>query len=283
VTGRRFALRIATFVAALVPMYFGAHAIITELHHTARTRNDASAVYVLGDSRTFNAVDLTALRERSGRPIYSYAQHAMSDYAFLTMAERVPPKATVLFGPSWGFILRDGDDASYHSGYSARGLWRILTDGDDDLATRYGRLRRIFVANRNPLEAPLLRDTPYPLAEGDAPNLANLEKVKSFYAFPKPPYAESKRRMVREGIEALIGKGCTIHVLDIPIPADIRAARDRIYGSVIDALDLDRPGIHIHRDILLVDPDGKNVWQDADHMNARGRRLMTDYLIARVL
>jgi hypothetical protein len=266
------------FIVTLVPLYFLLHEALYEAHHWLRTRNDPNAIYVLGDSRTYNAVDLTALRERTGRQFNSYMQHAMSDYSLLKMAEMVPPGSTVLFGPSWGLMLRDKEDSSYASGFSLRGLKNLLFG-----AGEYWHFRKIFVMNRIPLEAPFFKETPYPLDELDEPRTANREKVRSFYTQPKPPYFEAKKRMVTEALQLLLDKGCRLEVVDIPVPADVAEVRDRGHGSVIDELEVLRhPRVRIWKDIPLVDPNGKNVWADADHMNQRGRRLMTEFFASKV-
>ncbi len=266
------------FSLSVIPLYFGLYELFYEGHHWIRTKNDPSAVYVIGDSRTYNAVDLTALRERTGRQFYSYMQHAMSDYSFIKFAEMVPPGATVLFGPSWGLLLRDKDDASYRSGYSWRGF-RMLFEG----AGEYWHFRRIFVINRDPLEAPFFKDTPYALDELDEPRTGNREKVRSFYTQPKPPYFASKKSIATRAIQILLDKGCHLEVIDIPIPADMAAVRNQNYGSVIEELGLlDRPNVRVWTGIQLVDPQGKNVWADADHMNQRGRRLMTEFFATKV-
>jgi hypothetical protein len=270
--------KVLLFCAALVPLYFLSHEALYEAHHWLRTKNDPSAVYVIGDSRTYNAVDLTALRERTGRQFYGYMQHAMSEYALLKFAEMVPPGATVLFGPSWGFLMREKEDASYRSGYSWRGL-RMLAEG----AGEYWHFRKIFIMNRIPLEAPFFKDTPYPLDELDQPRTGNFTRVKGFYTHPLPPYFESKKKIAREAIRVLLEKGCRLEVVDIPLPADMAAIRDQHKGSIIRELDLiGRSNVRIWTDIPLVDPSGRNVWADADHMNQRGRRAMTEFFVARV-
>jgi hypothetical protein len=147
----------------------------------------------------------------------------------------------------------------------------------------YWHFRRIFVINRIPLEAPFFKDTPYPLDELDEPRTGNRDKVRSFYTQPKPPYFEAKKKMVTEALQILLDKGCRLEVVDIPVPAEIAAVRNEHYGSVIDELELrGRPNVRIWSDIPLVDPHGKNVWADADHMNQRGRRLMTEYFATHV-
>jgi hypothetical protein len=275
---KQFAAKSAFFLTSLVPLYFVLHTVLYDAHHWLRTRNDPNAVYVLGDSRTYNAVDLTALRERTGKQFYSHMQHAMSDYSLLKFAEVIPPNSTVLFGPSWGLMLRDKDDSSYASGFSRRGLMNLLRG-----AGEYWHFRRIFVINRIPLEAPFFKDTPYPLDELDEPRTGNRDKVRSFYTQPKPPYFEAKKKMVTEALQILLDKGCRLEVVDIPVPAEIAAVRNEHYGSVIDELELrGRPNVRIWSDIPLVDPHGKNVWADADHMNQRGRRLMTEYFATHV-
>ena len=270
--------KVALFCLALVPLYFLLHELLYEAHHWLRSRNDPSAIYVIGDSRTYNAVDLTALRERTGLNFYSYMQHAMSEYSFIKFAEMVPPNATVLFGPSWGLLLRDKDDASYRSGYSLRGL-QLLAQG----AGEYWHFRKIFIMNRIPLEAPFFKDTPYPLDELDEPRTGNRDEVRGFYLQPKPPYYDSKKRIAMEAIRILLEKGCRLEVVDIPIPGDMKAVRDARYGSIIAELGLvGRSNVRIWTDIQLVDPEGRNVWADADHMNQRGRRLMTELFVSRV-
>jgi hypothetical protein len=249
-----------------------------EAHHWLRTRNDPSAIYVIGDSRTYNAVDLTELRARTGRTFYSYMQHAMSDYSFLKFAEMVPPGATVLFGPSWGLLVRDKDDASYSSGYSLKGLRMLLTG-----AGEYWHFRKIFIMNRIPLEAPFFQDTPYPLDELDEPRTGNQEEVRAFYTEAKPPWFAAKKQIAEEAIRVLLDKGCRLEVIDIPIPDDLKALRAKQYGSVIDELGLvGRSNVRIWTDIPFQDPEGRNVWADADHMNQRGRRLMTEFFASRV-
>ena len=274
----KFVAKALLFTFTLVPLYFALHEGLYEAHHWLRTRNDPNAIYVLGDSRTYNAVDLTELRERTGLSFYSYMQHAMSDYSLLKLAEMVPPGSTVLFGPSWGLMLRDREDSSYSSGFSLRGLTNLLRGAGDSW-----HFRKIFVMNRIPLEAPFFRDTPYPLDELDEPRTGNREAVRGFYTQAKPPYFEAKKRMVTEALQILLDKGCRLEVVDIPIPADVAAVRDQSYGSVIDALEVLRhPRVRIWKDIPLVDPSGRNVWADADHMNGRGRRLMTEFFAGKV-
>jgi hypothetical protein len=275
---KRFLVKVVLFCAALVPLYFLLHEILYETHHWLRTKNDPTAVYVIGDSRTYNAVDLTALHQRTGRRFYSYMQHAMSDYSFIKFAEMVPPGATVLFGPSWGLLMRDKDDASYRSGYSLRGL-TMLAQG----AGEWWHFRKIFIMNRIPLEAPFFKDTPYPLDELDEPRTANFEQVKGFYLQPPPPYYASKKAVAHEAIRILVEKGCRLEVIDIPIPDAMEAIREEHKGSIIQELGLiGRSNVRVWTDIPLVDRTGKNVWADADHMNQRGRRLMTEFFVEKV-
>lgn len=275
---KRFLSKISVFCLFVIPGYVGAHAIISETHHWIRTKNDPNAVYVIGDSRTYHSVDVSALHEATGRPVYSHAQPAMSAYSVLELSETVPPRATVLLGLSMGMLLRDGESASYRSGFSLHGLSLLLKRG-----WVVWHLRRIFVINRIPVEAPFFRTTP-PL-EGAVPrDLAKLDKVRSFYLKPRPPYFDHKRQILTEAIELLLEKGCRVEVMVVPVPDEVDAVRRATYGSIVDQLEiLDDARIRLHLGIQLVEPEGRNIWMDADHMNARGRALMTDYLVKHVL
>ena len=185
---RRLLLKAGLFCGSLVPLYFGLHFLIYESHHYYRTRNDPDAVYIMGDSRTFYGVDITELKKQTGRTIYSYAAHGISGYALLKFAEMVPPKTQVILGVSWQ-PFRDKKDSSYRSGYSWRGL-KLLWQGTGE----YWHFRRIFVVNRVPLEAPLMRETPWTEQETD---FFNLEKLENFYRAGEQPWFPTKKKTGR--------------------------------------------------------------------------------------
>lgn len=277
-SSKRFFFKLIVFCVSLIPAYLGLHTLISALHHWARTKEDPGAIYVIGDSRTYNSVDVTVLHEALGCPVYSHAQPAMSAYSVLKLAETVPPGATVLLGLSMGMLLRDGESASYRSGFSLHGLMLLLERGNVAW-----QLRRIFVINRIPVEAPFFRTTP-PLPGAVPRSMAKLEKVRSFYLMPRPPYFENKRRILSEAVRILLEKGCRIEVVVVPVPGEIEVIREATYGSVVDQLEvLNDPNVRIHTGIELVEPEGRNIWRDADHVNARGRKLMTEYLARHVL
>jgi hypothetical protein len=169
-------------------------------------------------------------------------------------------------------LLRGGKASSFRSGLSLRGTSRLL------LAGAYDDLRRVFSANRVPVDAPFLRDTPA-IEDSATRDLSKLDAVRGFYLAPRPADFELKLGMLREAIRILIAKGCRLEVIDVPIPDDIAAARDATYGSLIEELDeLRHPSVNIHDGIRL----GDGIWYDADHMNSRGRALMVSFLVEQV-
>jgi hypothetical protein len=276
VDARAFLKKVIVFAISLVPMYFLLHELIYETHHWVRTQNDPDAVYVIGNSRAYHSVDVSALRRATGRPVYSWAQPAMSAYSALKVAEMVPPGATVLFAPSWGMVLRDGKEASFRSGYSLRGL-SLLLGGTGE----YRHLRRIFVINRSPVEAPLLQKTP-PLEDSLTRDMRKLDAVRAYYLGPRPEYFETNLKLLSEAARILLEKGCKLEVIAVPVPDEVEEVRNQSYGSIMNAIDLAHPNACIHPKIDL-EPGERNIWKDADHMNSIGRRLMTGYLIEHVL
>ena len=84
-------------------------------------------------------------------------------------------------------------------------------------------------------------------------------------------------------MDTLLQKGCTVHAVEFPTPEQAQALRDATMGPVLDRLEaLSHPKIRRYRNIALADPQGRNIWLDADHVNHLGRTLMTKYLVDHV-
>lgn len=277
----RFARNATIFVSTALLLYLGLYGVFCELHYWARTKNDPSAVYVLGDSRTVHGLDIEQLSTSLERPVHSHATHGASVYVLYAMAQLIPDGATVLVNPTLGMIARRRDRVDYRSRLSIQGVMLFAELGYD-----WWFFNRILADNRYPFAAPHTRVNRDPFPITDGPDLVKRERFERMYlAKSALPHYEKNKVVFEKVMGILLEKGCDVKVVVFPVTPQLDELHDKsMYGELWEELPfLERESrIRLFRDVELPAEPGKNIWYDMDHLNVRGREMMTNWVLENV-
>lgn len=240
-----------------------------------RARADANpdAVWVFGDSRLVLAVDLEELERGWRRPIVPHARGGMGVYDFLVFVEAVPDGATVIVAPSVPLFTRD--EQYNRSGLLWSALWRVGACGYP-----VSELAGIYANNHYRVALPE-PDSPRALIDADAPVLDRLDDARRQLHAPEARY---RRRWLAfwDGIDDLVARGCDVKLVELPVSDALRRAQaDSPRAEFTDRLRAAAAARGLDAWVDLQLPTRDNVMYDIDHLNRRGRTLLTELMLQR--
>ncbi len=275
---KRLLLKSILFLASLPVAYYASYRVLLSGHYWARTKNDPSSVYILSDSRAYHGIDVAVLSQKLGRKVIAHGTHGASAYTIYSMAELVPPGATVIVSPSLGMLFRERERVTYEGAISFTGMSLLYRYGFRDIWW----YKRVFLENRYPFASPYFVVNPENLQLKDAP-LSEDARFRSIYAVTEPPaHYEGSKKLLLAALEALLAKKCTVKVLEMPVsPVVAKMHAASIYGPMETELPwlADLP-VERYLATQIESATGENIWYDLDHLNVRGRSQMTEWVAA---
>jgi hypothetical protein len=265
---QRFLLNVLTFSIIFGVAWMPFSISVMHVDDWVLTGRSSEAIYVWGDSQTFQGLDLEMLSRQTGRPVWSLAEHGAGVYDFAAFVDRVPRKAIVLVGFSYPVLLRDRRRDSSR-GLSLLGLMQLARCG-------YPLHEVARIARKNlPGWVPHFSGKSR-LYDGDRreeikEDLPNLRRV-----LQQPnQYLDAKCRVMETNIERLHDLDCHIILMPFPLAPEFDAivralpAHNRIREH--RAL-LQQAGFPFCEALLRIDPE--NMY-DYTHLNATGAREAT--------
>ena len=146
--------------------------------------------------------------------------------------------------------------------------------------------QRILSHNRFPLEAPHMATSRFFYENREKPFLAE-ERFREIYDEPeRPEDADRNMALFYAAMERLYYRRCTVHVVELPVMPSLEEMHtqsiDKSLGEELPWLRADRR-FQFFTGARLEHPEGLNIWNDLDHLNVRGRQLMTRWIAQEVL
>ncbi len=243
-----------------------------------QTNNDSQAIYVWGDSRTYQGLDLDYLRKATARNVYGFSKHGAGVYTFLTFAELVPENSIVLLGINDTILIRNPDTDYSRSNLSFSAISELLRE-------KYPLMTVVNVIEKN-LSAFFslnLEHSPKPDNTKEASNNDDLAVFVKFYSEQKPDYYAIKWKLIGNGIKQLEAKHCKIIIIEFPVSTDIsNLMRKSAYANFSrELIEFKTSSVHVYTGIKLI--SDKSLFYDHSHLNTKGRELMTKYICENIL
>ena len=271
---RKLLLSLLLFTAGLVPLYGVLFARVPDRERELSELEDA--VLVWGDSRTAQGIDPRHLAARLDRPVRSFATHGAGVYDFAVFADRAPQRCEAVVALSFAVLRRDIDTDYHRSGLSPWGLGQMVRAG---FSPR--QVLEVFLRNRAGGTSPVhAASDAYPTADAPVQSAHQYDK----FAAERQPIADFARKIevMRHGLDRLLERGCTVTVIEIPVTETLSTLRDAsVYSGYREWLAGYGDSIAVYTP--PVPPTDENPFYDLSHLNAAGRRWLTDWLAEQLL
>lgn len=262
----KFLKRISLFFIGLFIVYLLSFFIIDYLYNNKNTEN---AIFIWGDSQTYQGIDLVELQKLTSKNIYTAARHGAGVYDFYVFAEKIPIKSTVIVSLSIPAQMRKKYYDRNAAGLSFKGLISLYKN-----KYSLSEILRILKNNLKAKELFLTKTKMYPMAD----TITHNEPISIFKDIfsSKPNYLQYKQNIYFEAFNMLKNKKCNIIVLRFPLHHEI----DSIYNNspanetinnfekqIVNLLNVKEKTIPIKSD--------KNLMYDLSHYNSLGAKLAT--------
>lgn len=263
------------FIMTLGALWFVSQYTIVRLGDWRMTHNSLEAIYIWGDSQTYQGVDLPLLAKLTNRPAFSFAAHGASVYDLAVFTERVPSHSTIVLGYSPFVFARNVAADRSDSGVCIRCLFEMARGG-------YNLLDLLRIAKENigdPFQRFFVKEAKlFPNADA----IVTSEPFSLFEDIFKStkPTSYTKMRVYLDCLARLREKCCIVIVVDFPEHQDLqRLIDDSEYSRSLDDFigKLRENGIHYCTPAIVSD---LNIMHDYTHLNERGAGLLTEGLAA---
>ena len=171
--------------------------IIQYLNRFYNDKNDENALYIWGDSQTYQGVDIELLKKKLGIKVYSSAKHGAGVYDFLVFTRNIPPNSNVLIGLSQFILLRAKASDYNRTGIEFNSLTNLLR-------CNYSIQEVFKILSQNlKIYKDLFLDKTY---LNDSCNVKEISKNLEFYDLfydTLPKYYFSKMKLFKIGMQKL--------------------------------------------------------------------------------
>ncbi len=192
----------------LLPVIYLFYYYSIDYYYNCRKNNNA--IFIWGDSQTYQGVDLQVLGEKTNRKVFSYAKHGAGVYDFLVFSEKVPSYSVVVLGVSKLVQLRKKRNDRNKSGISIVALYNLYQNGYS-----MEELIKIMKENKYPSKIVSEKTNLYMYNEKIVLN-CSIDVFKNIYSGGIPSYLSDKQALYKIGIRKLRDKGCSIIFVDFP-------------------------------------------------------------------
>lgn len=243
-------ITILTMLLFLITLYFIS---------TPKSYNKDNAIFIWGDSQTYQGIDISQLSDKTGYDIYSSAVHGAGVYDFIVFTELVPDSSICIIGYSQCCLLRKKESDYNRSGVNYPAI-EILNEN------KYGLSEIITILqNNNFLQKDIFKkkSTLYPYCD----TIITPEPIEGFrkmYAY-EPVFYNDKYNIYKKGIKKLIDKECKIIIIAFPY-----------YNEVANFYKSSGYRQHIDKDIYLLATEYSNNKIDTFYINDSDSLLMHD-------
>ncbi len=221
--------------------------------------NKDNAIFIWGDSQTYQGIDLNELQKQTGHDIYTSALHGAGVYDFLVFSELIPDSSTCIVGYSQCCLLRRKESDYNRSGVNYNAIKKVYKN-------RYSLSEVITIIRKNKfLQKDIFKtqSTLYPYCD----TIITPEPIEGFrkmYAF-EPVFYNDKYNIYKKGIKKLIDKECKIIIIAFPY-----------YNEVATFYKSSSYRQHIDKDIELLATEYSNNKIDTLYINDSDTLLMHD-------
>ena len=221
--------------------------------------NKDNAIFIWGDSQTYQGIDLNELQKQTGHDIYTSALHGAGVYDFLVFSELIPDSSTCIVGYSQCCLLRRKESDYNRSGVNYNAIKKVYKN-------RYSLSEVITIIRKNKfLQKDIFKthSTLYPYCD----TIITPEPIEGFrkmYAF-EPVFYNDKYNIYKKGIKKLIDKECKIIIIAFPY-----------YNEVATFYKSSSNRQHIDKDIELLATEYSNNKIDTLYINDSDTLLMHD-------
>lgn len=274
---RRFLKSLLIFIVLVPVSAMAGHAALRAIGQH-QTELSSESIYVWGDSRVFRGIDVRAVSEATKKPVISWAQNGVGVYDLLVFAERVPPNSRAIIGVGVHLLERKKERGYQHTELSVAALASVLRAGGHSVSDLWTILRR----GRDPFVRYGHQLSPqHPIFE-DVRHTGERYYHSRFTAEAPPKRFVAKLRLFVDAVRQLVDKDVDVTVVDVPVYASVRAARDAsIYAALGETLRRELgPRVTVMTDIQM--PSEPNHFYDLSHLNARGQKRLTELVISRL-
>jgi len=173
---------------------------------------DKEAIFIWGDSQTYEGINLSLLKNVSKKKIYSAATHGAGVYDFLVFAKIVPKNSTVIVALSKPVQIRAKNRDKNVSGILSFELLKLIQANYS-----FQEIFKIIIKNKLPTKLLKVSSKRYPpVSRIDSVRIP--KQIRSFREYYKdlPNYIYDKQALYKKGFNKLIDKNCNIIILEFP-------------------------------------------------------------------
>lgn len=239
---------------------------------------NTDAIYIWGDSQTYQGLQLHILSEATQCPVYSAAAHGGGMYDFLVFANNVPTNSTCIIGFSEACLYRKINLDNNRSGVNITALNELYHSGYP-----WSEWIRIFRQNRGTPKHKFCT-THEMIAYADTICISEpLDLWCNMFA-REEAFHRNKQRAFLLGVEQLHNKGCTLIFVSFPLHECVEECasssinRKKTIELKLRLLD----NYHIPEKTLILESDSL-LMHDLSHLNEIGARITTKMLADSVL
>lgn len=221
--------------------------------------NKDNAIFIWGDSQTYQGIDLNELQKQTGHDIYTSALHGAGVYDFLVFSELIPDSSTCIVGYSQCCLLRRKESDYNMSGVNYNAIKKVYKN-------RYSLSEVITIIRKNKfLQKDIFKtqSTLYPYCD----TIITPEPIEGFRKMyvSEPVFYNDKYNIYKKGIKKLIDKECKIIIIAFPY-----------YNEVANFYKSSGYRQHIDKDIYLLATEYSNNKIDTLYINDSDTLLMHD-------
>tara|TARA_B110000238_G_C16076795_1_gene417513 strand:+ start:425 stop:1342 length:918 start_codon:yes stop_codon:yes gene_type:complete len=271
---KSFIKKISFFIISLPILYL---VLYISIDYNYNCKNDSDAIFVWGDSQTYQGINLQVIRDKTDKNIYSYAKHGAGVYDFLVFSEKVPKNTTIILGVSKPVQLRRKQNDRNMSGISIIGLLNLYRNG-----YTFQDIVAIVKKNKKPLK--IRQEKTNMNKYNDSIVLKEpIELFEEIYA-EIPSYLYEKQNLYKIGIKKLRDKNCNIIFIDFPYhsllkevenKSLIKIETEKLTNYIINSSN------KIEIDTLPLSSK-KQVMSDLTHLNEFGAEQVSSYISKKI-
>ena len=267
---KKFIKKIFLFIVSIPLLYL---LLYISIDYFYNSKNNKNAIFIWGDSQTYQGINLQVIRNHINKQIYTYAKHGVGVYDFLVFSESVPNYSTIILGVSKPVQLRSKKSDRNMSGISISALINLYENGYS-----FEDLEIIVKKNKKPTKI-LLENTSMYKYNDTIVLKEPIELFEKIYA-KIPSYLSEKQNLYKIGINKLRDIQCNIVFIDSPYHSLLKAVENK---SLIKKRTTDFSNYIINSSKKIkIDTFKLNtkrqVMHDLTHLNEFGAEQVSNYI-----
>lgn len=272
---RHFIIKFLIFIILTLVVIF---LIYNSLDYIFNNKQDNDALYIWGDSQTYQGLNLDILHNITKKEINSAAQHGAGVYDFLVFTQKVPQKSTVLISISEPALLRSKNRDRNYSPLLYSVLNTLYTN-------KYTMLELKEIIKKNKVIKPIFSNNSnmFKYSPNVIVNNTDIKGIRSSYE-NQPEYLIDKANIAKIGLSTLIQKKCNVYFVKFPYYSKldsiiqnsiIKDTLNNIYNDFYKILNINTiDSIYLNQD--------KQVMYDYTHLNIYGANQVSKFIGERI-